>query len=601
MDNKIKHENKSYINGEYVLLNALIYSKGCRSSRDLIKRKNVNNADYIYARLKDNEWIITDGKSVKYDKVFFSELFIKTISELNNKNEKIIDENGVMEAPNIIILEDNQKFRDANGDIIEIETRGERLVNNVYFRVKDVMRGFDMENLQNTIIDKKTKYNKDTDYKFFNCQRKNKIKKELFLTYVGILKVLYLSNDSRTKEINIVNNIISSCNNLNWICNKPLKCLYRPDMYTIINNNFLLLIEIDENQHKNYNAKEEEKRIHSIYNELNIKNMLIIRINSDTYKDHYGILHNSIDEDENEFSIRMNIIIHIIHNEINKNHENINIIKLFYDNYNLNNIQLDNKKIFKYIKNEKYNRMQKILNNFLNNNFIFQSGLIIQHKEIFLDDLGANSQNIIEVLDYNDNKLSCVYLFTLNTVEKLRESMNIDKKYADDSIVAKYGFTKNLARRTGEHITKYNKITNVDLKLKYYSYIDPQYMSNAETDIKDYMICFEIKFEFDKEDELVIIPKKLLKMVDKQYELIGKSYMGHISELITKNKDLDDKLIKQTLQHQTELQNEKHKTELQNEKHKNELQNEKHRNELQNKDLQILEYKIKFLEMQQKN
>ena len=157
MDNKIKHENKSYINGEYVLLNALIYSKGCRSSRDLIKRKNVNNADYIYARLKDNEWIITDGKSVKYDKVFFSELFIKTISELNNKNEKIIDENGVMEAPNIIILEDNQKFRDANGDIIEIETRGERLVNNVYFRVKDVMRGFDMENLQNTIIDKKTK------------------------------------------------------------------------------------------------------------------------------------------------------------------------------------------------------------------------------------------------------------------------------------------------------------------------------------------------------------------------------------------------------------------------------------------------------------
>ena len=56
--------------------------------------------------------------------------------------------------------------------------------------------------------------------------------------------------------------------------------------------------------------------------------------------------------------------------------------------------------------------------------------------------------------------------------------------------------------------------------------------------------------------------------------------MGHISELITRIKELEDKLEKQTLQHQIELQNEKHKIEL------------------QNKDLQLLEYKIKFLEMQ---
>ena len=186
--------------------------------------------------------------------------------------------------------------------------------------------------------------------------------------------------------------------------------------------------------------------------------------------------------------------------------------------------------------------------------------------------------------------------------------MNIDEKYADDSIVAKYGFTKNLSRRTSEHIAKYNKISNVDLKLKYYSYVDPQYMSNAETDIKDYMVGFETRFDFNKEDELVIISTKLLKMVEKQYELIGKSYMGHISELITKNKELEDKLIKEALMFQNELKNEKHKNELLIEKHKNELhknelqfKDEKHKNELQYKDLQMMEYKIKFLEMQQKN
>ncbi len=36
----INHKNNTYINADYILQNAPIYSKGARSSRDLIK-KNV--------------------------------------------------------------------------------------------------------------------------------------------------------------------------------------------------------------------------------------------------------------------------------------------------------------------------------------------------------------------------------------------------------------------------------------------------------------------------------------------------------------------------------------------------------------------------------
>ena len=60
-------------------------------------------------------------------------------------------------AYDIIYLDDNQKFKDENNNIIEIETRCKRSINKIYFIVKDVMEGFQMENLQNTIIDKKTK------------------------------------------------------------------------------------------------------------------------------------------------------------------------------------------------------------------------------------------------------------------------------------------------------------------------------------------------------------------------------------------------------------------------------------------------------------
>jgi hypothetical protein len=169
--------------------------------------------------------------------------------------------------------------------------------------------------------------------------------------------------------------------------------------------------------------------------------------------------------------------------------------------------------------------------------FTIQLGSTEQKQELVSNVLGVNAKAIKEVFNADRNTLPCIYLFTLNTVDKLRDTMKIDSKYSSDSIVAKYGFTKDLSRRTGEHINKYNKLQNVDLKLKYYSYVNPQYISNAETDIRDYMIGFETKLNFDKEDELVIIPKNMVKMVEKQYELIGKSYMGHIAELITKIKN----------------------------------------------------------------
>ena len=47
---------------------------------------------YIFARLKDNEWLVTDGKSVKFDKVFFKKSLINSIPEIkiNKDTDEII-------------------------------------------------------------------------------------------------------------------------------------------------------------------------------------------------------------------------------------------------------------------------------------------------------------------------------------------------------------------------------------------------------------------------------------------------------------------------------------------------------------------------------
>ena len=206
----INYNDKNYVHGDFILSNAPIYSKGCRSSRDLIKKKNIITDKYIFARLKDNEWLVNDGKSVKFDKVFFKKSFINSIPELKIKkdtDEIIKDDNGIEKAPDIIHLEDNQKFKDENNNIIEIETRGERSIDKIYFRVKDVMVGFSLDRLDEIIKNPKriNGYQEGSHYIFFNCNNtllvgKNKKEiKELFLTYEGMLRLLFASHSPKVK------------------------------------------------------------------------------------------------------------------------------------------------------------------------------------------------------------------------------------------------------------------------------------------------------------------------------------------------------------------------------------------------------------------
>ena len=72
-----------------------------------------------------------------------------------------------------------------------------------------------------------------------------------------------------------------------------------------------------------------------------------------------------------------------------------------------------------------------------------------------------------------------------------------------------------------------------------------------------------------KKNELIIIPNKFMNLISEKYEYIGKKYSGHISELITKIKELENNLEKQSLIYEKEkilleynLQKEKYEHEL---------------------------------------
>ncbi len=204
--NTIIHNDIEYIQADYLLEHAPIYTKGCRGTRAIIKNKNIDEKNYIFMKLVNDQWILTNGSSNKFDKVFLKKSFIDMITELiEDKPEKIVDDKGIEKAPDIIELEKGQKFKDNDGHIIEIETRGELTHDNIYFKVKDVMKGFDIQKLNDTLININSKYELNKHYKYFICNKtynigNNTVKKEMFLTYEGILRVLFVSENNKTSS-----------------------------------------------------------------------------------------------------------------------------------------------------------------------------------------------------------------------------------------------------------------------------------------------------------------------------------------------------------------------------------------------------------------
>jgi hypothetical protein len=170
-------------------------------------------AGAVYARFnKDSrKWVKREGNNKRLDKIFLKKAFAENVPEFmrevgggGDAAAPIIDDSGVESAPDIIVVAEEDKFRDINGDIIEVETRGARIADKVFFSVKDIIKAFGMKNLLTTVIDKRKGgggFCFNIHYKYMNCKttRENgtiKVKKELFLTYMGFLKLIFVS---RTK------------------------------------------------------------------------------------------------------------------------------------------------------------------------------------------------------------------------------------------------------------------------------------------------------------------------------------------------------------------------------------------------------------------
>ncbi len=127
----------------------------------------------------------------------------------------------------------------------------------------------------------------------------------------------------KQKEIFIVKEIIEYLPDLDWITDKIISCQTctrrRPDLFIDLYN-YSLIIEIDENQHKNYDKSCDNKRIMEIFTALGNRPIIFIRFNPDNYNKQKGIFSFSKDgiiKPNKNYLNRINKLKECIHFHLN--------------------------------------------------------------------------------------------------------------------------------------------------------------------------------------------------------------------------------------------------------------------------------------------
>lgn len=155
-----------------------------------------------------------------------------------------------------------------------------------------------------------------------------------------------ITKNYKTKEKAIVDFVVAEFPNVTWISDKRVidGCSRRrPDLFLDMGNQ-VIIIEIDENQHTNYDCSCENKRLMEISKDIGHRNLIFIRFNPDQYINRNGEKVKScwsinkqgvstITKNTNrEWNERLNSLKAQVHYWINNSTEKmVEVIQLYYD------------------------------------------------------------------------------------------------------------------------------------------------------------------------------------------------------------------------------------------------------------------------------
>ena len=165
--------------------------------------------------------------------------------------------------------------------------------------------------------------------------------------YIYLFPDKPVARNYKTKEYAVVEFVKSKFTDLNWIADKIINggcSKRRPDLLLDLWNQ-IIIIEIDENQHTDYDCSCENKRIMELSQDLGHRPIIFIRFNPDNYEKNGKTVSSCWGNDKkglcvikkskkDEWNNRLKILEEQINywtNPVNTINKTIETIQLFYD------------------------------------------------------------------------------------------------------------------------------------------------------------------------------------------------------------------------------------------------------------------------------
>lgn len=213
----VERQGLYYLADELKLRCPTFFAGTSKTIRKIVEKKKIPETEYVYATTFKKQWKLCD-ESCKKGKLLLTKNWSDLNINLNEQNVKSSQEQSILDelkenkdsnetiinAPNLLLLKDSDKFKDINGNIIEIETRGEKQKDKIFFKVKDVSVAFSLPNLNSVLLHTDKGYERNTDYITFNrtltIDERDIKKPTLYLTYKGLLRVLFVSRNKNVEK-----------------------------------------------------------------------------------------------------------------------------------------------------------------------------------------------------------------------------------------------------------------------------------------------------------------------------------------------------------------------------------------------------------------
>lgn len=200
---KIFLNNKNYYFVEDVKNTCPAFFYGCaKSSRMIVDKRKISSDNYTYATYapKTLKWKQSDN-SVKSAKLLLTcEWVEQNIPGWKSDNGNVTNDAKLdldIVSP-LLQLKDEEKFKDENGNIVEIETRGTKKLDGIFFYGKDVEKILELSSIKDVLHDPTSLYEEGIHYKkFIHKVEKNtpspsytNNQQTIYLTYKGLVRML---------------------------------------------------------------------------------------------------------------------------------------------------------------------------------------------------------------------------------------------------------------------------------------------------------------------------------------------------------------------------------------------------------------------------